>query len=1413
MGDLDEESPGTNTWETRAFLVDQKKDELNKDQWKLIRDHVHMNVQAVSRLTKELQEVKTDITKLRSGVKEFEQKTTTTVDKELGLVKKDLEEEKSQRATKDASLERNIAALTDRINATDALEETHHQKSELSIAAVKKENLEKIDMVTSRIVALEAALDTRIPSAIADVKSANQKLQVHVQEQIDALNELQETYKIAATDALSLEKRRREDGINELNDKFQRCLQEEKGARETRCNNLEESLTARIEAEKADRDVSVRALTDSINQERSKRELAIKTVEEFIEAALAEESNVRDAAHGELNASLNREKTAREAHRTSMQSLFDEERAVRENHIKELLAQHASAKDNLHKHFEKEHAKERSLREAAHADIARMVDGHHDKLKGLIDQESKSRASHLDDKIGREQAQREQMMKEMFDRCRAEGDAVLQGKIDNEVAARTASMEALRDLIETETTDREKDVDDLREMVGAEKKFREDHHAEFDKQFKRHLDEFNDHKDGIHRKVEDESNDRQALHETHAEHLKGLLESEKGARAAHHDSLVAQIEELRAMLTSEAEKRGTLSAEMRNSIDAIEEALSEGDVGGVESSGKMAAKSRTAAQPTSKRALVPVQKQLQSLEAKILQELGMESDAREAHRRELQDAMASELKTRDDYHGTLKEQLEMLHGKHSNFLDMLETEKRERAGHFDAHRDERDKMHDALHDKLKELHGKHSEQSKFHESFQDKVNKTLGSEIEKLRQFISAENSALEANAKTAENRLDSLRKDLSEGLAKEGALRERTSNDLRGSLCQRLDYLEAVLDGVDDTRSDVISTIRSPNALSFSSDKTNNFGKRVVTLQQRLDVLERRLRDDVGQEIDAREADTSSIREQLKEERQSREDLQGSVKSQFDKERDVRSACLKEESEQLGKEIEALRAANSKSFQDVEHREKALTLTIEADISTLKHDLEEEKTQRITADKALERSHIVLTERVATGEANNQTHQERVDLNLVGQKRDVKERHDLVLERIASLENHVGEALPAALTEMRDADNKMQQSIKDHVDALKAVQDAHRSGITDLISSERSTREEAIHNLQGHVANRFAEEKAHRDTRESFIQDKLNGRIGEEKEERDAALRSLGQTLTAERTKRDGQLTTMRDEAAANLADHAREVDAKHGEAKTLINREKELREAHRAEVLALLEDAKKNHASDVQDMKAQLDAAHNELKNNSEKERATVMAHVKESHSMLDDRCTTIKSGMEDEVKKRDAHLAKINQMLIDEKQARDAALSKHRGDHEMSVSQIAEVLRQEHASGLKRVESAAAKGHSVTGDAMAEATRRLEYVEAVIGERYFEDKQMKNLITIRQQLDVSEGKLRDELLRETKARETDSSELRQMVGEEIRARQDLEGSVNQSFAKERTDREKKISETMVAFKSAMISHFEAI
>eukprot|EP00927_Polykrikos_kofoidii_P054660 TRINITY_DN49047_c0_g1_i1.p1 TRINITY_DN49047_c0_g1~~TRINITY_DN49047_c0_g1_i1.p1 ORF type:complete len:1451 (+),score=331.11 TRINITY_DN49047_c0_g1_i1:487-4353(+) len=1288
------------------------------------------------------------------------------------------------------------------------------------MATLRKESHEKNDVVTGRIAALEASLETRIPSALADMKSANQKMQVSVNEQLDALKELQDTHRLAANDAVLLEKRKRDEAIQELNDKFQRSLQEEKNTREIKDKTLEESLEARIEAEKGERVASVRGLTELLNQERGKREQGIKTVEELIEGAIADERASRDTAHGEIHAALSREKTAKESHRAAMQRLIEEERAEREAVTKDLLAQHAAAKDDHQQHIEKIVQNERGLRDSALAELKRAMDGHHDHFSGLIDKEGANRA-HLDDKISQERAHREKTLQEMFDKCRAEGDAVLQGRLDQEVATRTAAMEALQDMIEAETMNREKDVDEVREMIGAERKIRQDHHADFDAQFKKHRDEFAEHRDLLHARVDEEQANRQAHHDAHKEHLKGLLEEEGNARSEHHKTLSEQINDLRDMITGESEKRSTSTAAVQESIQALEEAFREGDpesseirtISQTESwSNRGGLPVSKTAQSESKPVLVPLRKQLSSLEAKILQEIGFESQAREAHRSDIQDMMESEAKTREGYFGSLKEQLEQLGRNHGSLQEMIDKERDARGAHLDAHSKERDALHGALQDRLDALHGKHNDQSAAHKALQEKINQELSSEVAKLRQFIAAENSALETSTKALGNRIDSLQDETSRGLSKEKALREATSKDLSEALSRRLEYVEAALESTDDARSEIASVVRTPVSLSFASDSTRNIGKRVVTVQQRLEVLERRLRDEIGREGALREADSCNFSELLKEETKLREDAQAFVKSQLEKERGARSACLKEESELLARDIEALRTANAKAFHEIEHRAKTLEEKVDNEVSVVKTDLDEERVQRIAADKAAERLHVALAEQVTSAEANIETHRQRFDLALGGQKKDVKERHDLVLERIAALENNVGEALPAAIAEMREADTKMQHSVKDQMEAVKAFQETHRSAITDLVSSEKSAREQAMHDLQGHVANRFAEERGHREAREAYIQDHINSRVGEEKEERDAALRSLGQTLSAERSKRDVQIAALRDEAMGSVADHRQDTDAKLAEAKAQINREREAREAHCAAAKALHEDTKKAHDTAIRDVKAHVEGARNELRMAHEKDSATMTAQAKENHSMLHERCTSLKNLVDEEARKRDGHLSKLSQLLNEEKLSREALLAKHRGEHEASLKDALGTLRQEHASVLKGVESTTAS-HGAMKDILTEATRRLEYIETIVGEGYLSDKQMKNLVTIRQQLDTLESKLRDDIVREAKARESEAIDLRQVVGEEVQAREGFEGCVKESFIKERSDREKNISEALARFKASLIRHFDGM
>merc|ERR1719223_562492 len=100
--------------------------------------------------------------------------------------------------------------------------------------------------------------------------------------------------------------------------------------------------------------------------------------------------------------------------------------------------------------------------------------------------------------------------------------------------------------------------------------------------------------------------------------------------------------------------------------------------------------------------------------------------------------------------------------------------------------------------------------------------------------------------------------------------------------LSRRLEDIDAILDCPDDTQS-----VASGTRLSFVSGGSvaSGFARRVVTLQQRLDGLESRLREDLT--------------------REARKDLHSSIRTKFEKERAMTEARMKEDSDSVGRDIE----------------------------------------------------------------------------------------------------------------------------------------------------------------------------------------------------------------------------------------------------------------------------------------------------------------------------------------------------------------------------------------------------------------------------------------------------------------------------------------------------------------------------
>jgi hypothetical protein len=1399
------------TWEQQAEAVERKNDELNRDQWKLVRDHVHTNTREVATLKREIDALKGLFTKFQGDTKNVHHDMTNRLDKIIVDFKQDNEEEKNARTTKLTAVDRQLVELTDRLDARDAADETSRQKTDHSIASAKKDGKELVDAAVERIALLESAVSTQLPTAMNDLKIANQKLRESMIEQVNALKETQEIHKAAASDVVGLERKAREAALADLHTNINRRLQEEKASNENRRNLLQESFEAGIASEKDDRDACIKNVHDQLQIERSKRKEGDEALKDFIESTIADERGLRESAHADLHGLVSREKSARDAHQASMQALLNEERAARDAHMKDVHAMHNEAKDSHKDHLHQELSKERSLRDAALADMKELLSGHHDHFNNLVAKESASRGAHIHEKLNEEAQAREQMLQEMFEKCRAEGDAVLQGKIDAEVAMREAAVATLNEMIENETAAREEDVGELQDIIGAERKAREDHHIDFATRLKEHRDELDGHKDSLHAKLEKEREDRKAHHDSHHEHMKGLLTAEGDARGKHHDTLMSEIEDLKNQVSIEADARAATIAELRKSLSLLEDVIGDGN----ESEGSNAAKNskvgmrRVASPPVDKREMVPLSRRFQLLEEKILTNVERESAAREAHGGEMRELIALESQKREEYHGTLTEQLDMLHGRHGDLQGLLEKERAERAAHLDAHGKERDELHSALQSKLHDLHGKHDDHRTVHMTFQETVNQMLADEVAKLEDLVATENKNIIEVANTVKEEIEAVKRDLSDGLAKEGALRDSNETSLREVLSRRMEYFEAVLDGgADDTMSNV-GGLRSPGIPPSGGSVANAFTRRVVTLQQRLDGLENRLRGDLAKEANIRDAERSRLNDLLEEETKSRKDLDSSVKARFERERATIEARVRDDGDKVGREIESLRHTNSKMVSELDQRGKVLEATVERETSALKQVLEEEKGQRMTADKAIERTLVALTERFSAEEANSETHRQRFDLALAGQKKDTKEKHDLAIERIGSVENHVHEVLPAVVTELREADHKNHQSMKEQIDGVKALQESHRNAVHELVALEKAKREETINDLHSHMNTRFLEEKAHRDGREGVLHESVNARFKDEKEDRDAGHKALSQALAAERTKREAHFASVQEACDASVAGHRRDSDAKHSEMKSLIEREREAREAHRAMVQSQHDEAQKAKEAHAKEVNKNLDAHRQEHRAALDKETGSLRSSAKEQHDRLDELHKSLKRALDEEVKTRDEHIGGLNEMLEFERNSRETLINKHKSEYHGLLKEEVEAIRKEVTSAVNAAESKREGGHNTFKEMLSAAMKRLTTVEVCLSDK----STTNNLLTVSHELDEMEKKLRAEVVKEATQRESVDAALRVLIDEEVSVRKASDMEMKSSFQREASERDKAVKDSTARLKAAMVAKLHLI
>jgi hypothetical protein len=557
------------------------------------------------------------------------------------------------------------------------------------------------------------------------------------------------------------------------------------------------------------------------------------------------------------------------------------------------------------------------------------------------------------------------------------------------------------------------------------------------------------------------------------------------------------------------------------------------------------------------------------------------------------------------------------------------------------------------------------------------------------------------------------------------------------------------------------------------------------------------------------RAAERSDLNERLDEEIRSRKDLDTSVRSKFEKERAMIEARMKEDSDSVNREIEALRNGNSKMFNELDQREKALEATVNTETSSLKQSLDEEKSQRMTANNNSERAFVTLKERLSEEEAKNETHRQRFDLALAGQKKESKEKHDMLAERIAVAEQHVHELIPAHVTELRDADHRNYQSMKEQIDSLKSLHETHKLSVSDLIASERTSRDDTVNDLRHHMNTRFAEDRTHRDNRDGLIHDTINTRLREEREERESGMKAANQALAAERTKRESQLASAHDTHAETIADHRRDIDAKHIEIMSLIEREREAREADRAAAQAQRDEAQKAREAHAKEVSRHLDSHRQDHKAALERETSALRSHAKEHTDRLEVVHKSLKGTLDEEVKARDAHINGLKQLLEEEQRARESVINKHKAEHHGLLKEEIDVIRKEVVTSMNASDAKREGGHKDMKNAISEAAKRIASLEACLADK----SSTQTLLNLQHELDVLEKKLNADLVKEAGQRESGDAGLRRLIDEEVQARKDSTADITKALQKEETDRNSAITNSTAKFKAALIAKMQLI
>eukprot|EP00927_Polykrikos_kofoidii_P046125 TRINITY_DN4031_c0_g1_i1.p1 TRINITY_DN4031_c0_g1~~TRINITY_DN4031_c0_g1_i1.p1 ORF type:complete len:1284 (+),score=268.74 TRINITY_DN4031_c0_g1_i1:138-3854(+) len=980
-------------WHVQARNVDSKKEELSKEQWRFIRDHVQATERTHAMIWAEFENLKNAQVQQHAAADRREKLWNETFETELSGIRRSLEEER----TRWNQVERASVALKDQLAQDAASFHTHQQHTEHSISIVKKDSKTQHDLLLERVASLENRLAGELSKAASETEEWRVK-QLHAnRENLEAVKGLHETHKGAMQDMMELEKAAREEAVNDLQRHFLRRLGDEKAARDSHHTYFQDIINSRFSEEKTDRDSRLRGLAEQLSGERAKRERHMTDVQD----ALDSHAKLHDAQVSELRSIVNVERSSREQHQAHIHALLSSEEASREAH-QALVHEHID-------HHKNTIQEERSAREAHGHTVQATLS----EMRGTLESHSRDRDEHkkyivekidalrreLTDQIKGDEAAR----KEKIDALRRE----LTDQIKGDEAARKEKIDALRreltDQIKGEEAARKAAISEMEDVLGGERIVREDSESA----------------------MQDQLHTERAQRELHAGKLEEQLHAERAQRELHK----GKLEELQGHVEEAIEnERQVRAAQLANVHERHENHrdLVRQELQGHAEAHRAAMENEREARAT---LMTDIHQHLDEHKGVIREEFrGIRDDHRSAieHERQVREGGLAEVRAAVHSHRALFDEERTLMQEH-------QAHTQNRLSHLDG-------AHATLNTDFKDITGRHLEHvetiSEKIANFERRLHEEIGRESEArradmgvLRELIGGERLALEGHRTTVEQTLERERQARESHLSKlQGSLQthggvveeERAKREKhQSSIQERLVYIEQILQ--DSAQKHSMMVRDHQGTQSKNQDHIQTIQDKLNTLQQRVSeevAKEARIREQemqhfkdlVTREATARATDVSYIQETASTERQAMESKLDSIQEALRTEIAAGDFTSQKRVDVLDRSLGDA-VAKTAMVADVQKQQSVqLTSHVEAMIR--------EKAARESAHKSL---YDIL---VQQGDGNQAKGQDRSDVS-----RDLTS----VMESMQKMRNIFEELLRAEREERHEENTRVWKALADH--------------------------------------------------------------------------------------------------------------------------------------------------------------------------------------------------------------------------------------------------------------------------------------------------------------------------------------------------------------------------------------------